>query len=43
MDRTVDYLKGKGIAITRGPITSGKSKRAEIEDPDGLSIELKQL
>ena len=43
MDRAVDYLKGKGIAITRGPITSGKSKRAEIEDPDGLSIELKQL
>ncbi|MFC2068397.1 VOC family protein [Chloroflexota bacterium] len=43
MDRTVDYLKSKGIAITVGPITSGKSKRAEIEDPDGLSIELKQL
>jgi len=30
------------VEITWGPITLGKSKRAEIKDPDGLSIELRQ-
>jgi glyoxylase I family protein len=42
MDKTVEYLKGKGVAITRGPATIGKSKRAEIKDPSGISIELRQ-
>ncbi len=42
MDRTIEYLKGKGIELLRGPITRGPSKRAEIKDPDGLSIELRQ-
>ena len=42
MNRAVDYLKSKGIEITRGPVTLGKSRRAEIKDPDGLSIELRQ-
>ena len=42
MDKTVEYLKGKGVAITRGPVTMGKTKRAEIKDPSGISIELRQ-
>jgi catechol 2,3-dioxygenase-like lactoylglutathione lyase family enzyme len=42
MDSTVSYLKSKGIAITWGPVATGKSKRAEIQDPDGLPIELRQ-
>ncbi len=42
MDKTVEYLKGKGVAITRGPTTMGKTKRAEIKDPSGISIELRQ-
>jgi glyoxylase I family protein len=42
MDRAIQYLKGKGIRVTWGPVTLGKSKRAEIEDPDGLSIELRE-
>ena len=42
MDAAVEDLKKKGIAITWGPVTLGKSKRAEIQDPDGLTIELRQ-
>jgi glyoxylase I family protein len=42
MDTAVKYLMSKGVEITWGPITLGKSKRAEIKDPDGLSIELRQ-
>lgn len=42
MDRTVAELKGKGVDITRGPVSLGKSKRAEIKDPNGISIELRQ-
>ncbi|MBI2329618.1 MAG: VOC family protein [Chloroflexi bacterium] len=42
MDKTVVYLKGKGVEISRGPVPLGKSKRAEIKDPNGLSIELRQ-
>lgn len=42
MDSTVNYLKNKGIEITWGPVATGKSKRAEIRDPDGLPIELRQ-
>ncbi len=42
MDRAVEYLKRKGVEITGGPITLGTSKRAEIKDPDGLTIELRQ-
>ncbi|VVB92826.1 Methylmalonyl-CoA epimerase [uncultured archaeon] len=42
MDKAVNYLKTKGVEITWGPVTLGKSKRAEIKDPDGLSIELRQ-
>jgi glyoxylase I family protein len=42
MDATVNYLKSKGITITWGPVATGNSKRAEIQDPDGLPIELRQ-
>lgn len=42
MDKAVDYLKSKGVEITKGPVTLGKARRAEIIDPDGLSIELRQ-
>lgn len=42
MDGAVNYLKTKGVAMTWGPVNLGKSVRAEFEDPDGLSIELRQ-
>jgi glyoxylase I family protein len=43
MDATVAYLAGKGIKLTWGPVDmGGNSKRAELKDPDGLSIELRQ-
>jgi glyoxylase I family protein len=42
MDQAVKYLKGKGVEVSWGPVTLGKSKRAEIKDPDGLSIELRE-
>ncbi len=42
MDRAIEYLRGKGVEVSWGPATLGKSKRAEIKDPDGLSIELRQ-
>lgn len=42
MDETVAYLKDKGIAIVWGPMDIGGPIRAEIRDPDGLTIELRQ-
>jgi glyoxylase I family protein len=42
MDKAVAYLADKGVAITRGPVVLGKSKRAEIHDPDGFPLELRQ-
>ncbi len=42
MDKAVKYLASKGVGIAWGPVALGKSKRAEIKDPDGLSIELRQ-
>ena len=42
MDAAVEYLRNKGVEISKAPVTLGKSKRAEIRDPDGLSIELRQ-
>lgn len=42
MDRALEYLAGKGIDPSWGPVTLGPSKRAEIHDPDGLPIELRQ-
>jgi glyoxylase I family protein len=42
MDRAVAYLQGKGVPVVWGPVALGSSKRAEIVDPDGLGIELRQ-
>ena len=42
MDETVEYLNHKGVEITLGPVTLGVAKRAEITDPNGLPIELRQ-
>ncbi len=42
MESAVEYLKAKGVAITREPVNLGTSLRAEFEDPDGLSIELRE-
>lgn len=42
MDSTVEYLAGKGVPVSWGPIDLGTSIRAEINDPDGFSIELRQ-
>jgi glyoxylase I family protein len=42
MDQAIEYLAGKGVPITWGPVELGKSKRAEIHDIDGLPIELRQ-
>jgi catechol 2,3-dioxygenase-like lactoylglutathione lyase family enzyme len=42
MEKTVVYLKERGVAITKGPVDLGTSIRGEIQDPDGLIIELRQ-
>ncbi len=42
MDKAIDYLRGKLVEISWGPVTLGNSKRAEIKDPNRLSIELRQ-
>jgi glyoxylase I family protein len=42
MDRAIEYLKAKGVEVSKEPVTRGRSKRAEIRDPDGLMIELRQ-
>ena len=42
MAKAVDYLRGRGIVITREPVDLGDSYRGEIRDPDGLMIELRQ-
>ncbi len=42
MDQAIQYLKGKGVKVSWGPVSLGTSKRAEISDPDGLSIELRE-
>lgn len=43
MDKAIEYLTSKGVAVTWGPMNLGLStRRAEIKDPDGFSIELRQ-
>ncbi|MBI2318099.1 MAG: VOC family protein [Betaproteobacteria bacterium] len=42
MDKAFEYLKTRGISPSAGPVTLGVSKRAEILDPDGNSVELRQ-
>jgi glyoxylase I family protein len=40
--KAVEYLKSKGVEIIGTPTTTGPLKRAEIKDPNGISIELLQ-
>lgn len=42
MNQALIYLAGKGVPVTWGPVTMGTTKRAEIRDPDGNPIELRQ-
>jgi len=42
MDKAVEYFKSNNVEISWGPVDLRGSKRAEIKDPDGLSIELRQ-
>lgn len=43
MDKAIEYLKSKGVEPSVPPVTvGGGSKRGEIKDPNGLSIELRQ-
>ncbi|MCZ7662952.1 MAG: VOC family protein [Thermoleophilia bacterium] len=42
MDEALAYLSGKGIEPSMPPFPSGSGFRAEIQDPDGLPIEIRQ-
>jgi len=42
MNKTIDYLKTKGIEIVWGPKVGDTYARAEIRDPNGFHIELRQ-
>lgn len=42
MNEAVEYLRGKGVAMSREPVDLGTSIRAELQDPDGLVIELRE-
>jgi catechol 2,3-dioxygenase-like lactoylglutathione lyase family enzyme len=42
MEAAVTYLRDHGVYVTWGPIDLGTAIRAEITDPDGLTIELRE-
>ena len=42
MNRAAEYLKSKGVDIVWGPIVRDAYSRAEICDPNGFRIELRQ-
>ena len=42
MKKTLEYLKAKGIDPVWGPVFRESYARAEIRDPDGYHIELRQ-
>lgn len=42
MNKTADYLKTKGVDIVWGPMVRDRYARAEICDPNGFRIELRQ-
>jgi glyoxylase I family protein len=42
MDRALTLLKSKGVEPNWGPVTRPSYARAEIRDPDGNGIELRQ-
>ena len=41
MQKAVEYLKGKGVEIVWGPMVRETYARAEISDPNGFRIELR--
>jgi catechol 2,3-dioxygenase-like lactoylglutathione lyase family enzyme len=42
MEAATNYLRDHGVAVTWGPLDMGVTIRAEITDPDGLIIELRE-
>jgi hypothetical protein len=42
MDRALTLLKSKGVESSWGPVKRPSYARAEIRDPDGNGIELRQ-
>lgn len=42
MEQAITYLANRGIPVSWGPVNLGNAIRAEIRDPDGLIIELRQ-
>ena len=42
MQKTTEYLNGKGVDIVWGPMVRDTYARAEIRDPNGYGIELRQ-
>ena len=42
MQKAADYLKTKGVDIVWGPRVRETYSRAEIRDPNGYHIELRQ-
>lgn len=42
MQKTIDELGAKGVEIVWGPIVRERYARAEIRDPNGFHIELRQ-
>jgi glyoxylase I family protein len=42
MKEAVDYLASKGVRMSREPVDLGDSWRGELQDPDGLTIELRE-
>jgi len=42
MEAATAYLRERGVGVTWGPADLGDCIRAEIHDPDGLTIELRE-
>lgn len=42
MKEAVEYLRSRGVALTREPVDVGTFIRGELQDPDGLTIELRE-
>lgn len=42
MESALSFLQTKGIMTTWGPKAMGSTSRAEIQDPDGNAIEIRQ-
>jgi glyoxylase I family protein len=42
MDKAVEFLKSKGVTISRPPMDLGDSKRGEMLDNNGFTIELRE-